>query len=1089
MVVKVIDCAGVHQHHAGAPEGVEFRLADFAAHLPGFAYIIRRDHSGLYSLPFVSPGFEEKFGVSHEVVRHDIRPLRDLYHPQDRLKLQSAFDASAELLTPLAVEYRAYHPLRGEFWIETRAAPAPQRDGSLLWHGIALDITARKRVEEELIVREREFRTVAESSTDLIFRYDRQCRRTYVNPAVCRLFGRSRGDLLGGTPQDNEALQADAQVQEYMDAIHRVFNTGQVEHFPVSLPVAGRHISYDSQLIPELDAGGSVVSVFCVARDVTALKHVERKMGRYFEGMPGFAFTLRTPRQGKWTFAFASKGIFDLYGLSPEDVRDDAGLLLSRIHPDDIQLYVDEQLACLRTRKPFQLEFRLQVPGRALCWVECRAMCEEELDGVLVWHGLVMDVTQRQQVQRKLADREAFLTSLLDAIPVPVFYKDRAGRYRGFNTAYESFHGVDRNDLIGRTVFDLDPPELARAYNARDEELYASDTVQIHDSQAFNAAGETRDVIYCKAVLQDSSGSVTGLVGTMLDISDRKRMENELARREQEFRTLVEHSSDTVARYGPDFRRKYVNPAFAALAEGGAETLMGKTPREYPGGDNAARYEEMLAQVFASGRQAEFELRWNGKDGREVCSLVSLTPEFDETGKTVESVLAVGRDITELHASRQKIHQMAFYDALTGLPNRALFHDRLRQIITDASWHGQRAGVMMIDMDHFKTVNDTMGHAVGDELLREAASRLTDCVRSYDTVARLGGDEFAVLLPDIREAEDLGRVASKMLARFQERFLLSGKEVFVSCSVGIAVYPADSSEPEDLVKFADSAMYFAKRSGRSGFRFYSRDLTASAKERLFMESELRRAMERCELSLHFQPKVELVSGEMTGSEALLRWQHPSLGMVSPTQFIPIAEDSGLIVDIGRWVLWEACRAAARWNGEGKPLHKVAINLSGRQFQVCGLVETVSEALQGTGCHSQWIELEITESLLLDEDGRAREILEALRAMGVSIAIDDFGTGYSALSYLTRFPIDTLKIDRSFIHSVTTDHYRAELVRAILSIARCLKQQVVAEGVETLEQAAFLEANGCQVAQGYLFSKPLPMAELEKLPRRFGAGWA
>jgi len=346
-----------------------------------------------------------------------------------------------------------------------------------------------------------------------------------------------------------------------------------------------------------------------------------------------------------------------------------------------------------------------------------------------------------------------------------------------------------------------------------------------------------------------------------------------------------------------------------------------------------------------------------------------------------------------------------------------------------------------------------------------------------------------VLLPDIREAEDLGRVASKMLARFQERFLLSGKEVFVSCSVGIAVYPADSSEPEDLVKFADSAMYFAKRSGRSGFRFYSRDLTASAKERLFMESELRRAVERCELSLYFQPKVELVSGEMTGSEALLRWQHPSLGMVPPTQFIPIAEDSGLIVDIGRWVLWEACRAAARWNGEGKPLHKVAINLSGRQFQVCGLVETVSEALHGTGCNPQWIELEITESLLLDEDGRAREILEALRAMGVSIAIDDFGTGYSALSYLTRFPIDTLKIDRSFIHSVTTDHYRAELVRAILSIARCLKQQVVAEGVETLEQAAFLEANGCQVAQGYLFSKPLPMAELEKLPRRFGAGWA
>ena len=1087
MVAKVSGGAALHQHQASVTERAESRLADFAAHLPGFAYIIRRDHSGQYSLPFVSPGFEEKFGIAHELVRDDIRPLRDLYHPDDRVRLQSAFDASAELMTPLAVEYRAYHPQHGEFWIETRAAPAMQPDGTLLWHGIALDITSRKRTEEELVAREREFRTVAESSTDLIFRYDRQCRRTYVNPAVCRLFGRPRTELLGGTPGDNMSLQAGAQHQGYMDAIRRVFATGQVEHFPIDFPAVGRRINYDAQLIPELDAGGAVASVFCVARDVTALRHVERKMGRYFEGMPGFAFTLRASRQGKWTVPFASKGIVDLYGLSPADVRDDAGLMLNVVHPDDLQMFLDEQRACLRTRRPFQLEFRLRVPGREVCWVECRAMCEEEPDGVLVWHGLVMDVTQRQRVQRTLADREAFLTSLLDAIPVPVFHKDRAGCYRGFNTAYEFFHGVDRNDLIGKTVFDLDPPELARAYNARDEELYASANVQIHDSQAFNAVGETREVIYCKAVLQDSSGSVTGLVGTMLDITDRKRMENELARREQEFRTLVEHSGDTVARYGPDFRRRYVNPAFAALAEGGIQALLGKTPREYPGGDNAARYEEMLAQVFASGCQIEFELRWSGKDGREVCSLINLTPEFDESGKNVESVLAVGRDISELHASRQKIHQMAFYDALTGLPNRALFHDRLRQMITDASWHGQKAGVMLIDMDHFKTVNDTMGHAVGDELLREAASRLTDCVRSYDTVARLGGDEFAVLLPDMREAEDLGRVASKMLERFQERFLLSGKEVFVSCSVGIAVYPADSSEPEDLVKFADSAMYFAKRSGRSGFRFYSRDLTASAKERLFMESELRRAVERNELSLHFQPKVALVNGEMTGSEALLRWQHPTLGMVSPAQFIPVAEDSGLIIDIGRWVLWEACRAAVRWNGEGKPLHKVAINLSGRQFQVAGLVDTVLEVLAGTQCKPDWIELEITESLLLDEEGRAREILEALRAMGVSIAIDDFGTGYSALSYLTRFPIDTLKIDRSFIHSVTTDHYRAELVRAILSIARCLKQQVVAEGVETLEQAAFLEANGCQVAQGYLFSMPLPMDQLEKLPRNLGAG--
>jgi EAL domain-containing protein (putative c-di-GMP-specific phosphodiesterase class I) len=282
-------------------------------------------------------------------------------------------------------------------------------------------------------------------------------------------------------------------------------------------------------------------------------------------------------------------------------------------------------------------------------------------------------------------------------------------------------------------------------------------------------------------------------------------------------------------------------------------------------------------------------------------------------------------------------------------------------------------------------------------------------------------------------------------------------------------------------------MYFAKRSGRNNFRFYSKELTASARERLTLESELRRAVERKELELHYQPKVLLRNGMLIGSEALLRWRHPRLGMVPPNRFIQVAEDTGLIVDLGKWVLREACCTASEWNAEGKPLHKVAINLSARQFQPDDLVMTVAGILEETACRPEWIELEITESLLLDEDGKTLKMLSGLRTMGITIAIDDFGTGFSALSYLTRFPIDTLKIDRSFIHSVASDHYRAELVKAILSIARCLGQQVVAEGVETVEQAAFLDAYGCQVAQGFLYSMPLPKIEVASLPQYFNRG--
>lgn len=402
-------------------------------------------------------------------------------------------------------------------------------------------------------------------------------------------------------------------------------------------------------------------------------------------------------------------------------------------------------------------------------------------------------------------------------------------------------------------------------------------------------------------------------------------MQDEIARRELEFRTLVENSPDTVARYGADLRRQYVNPAFAALAEGGAAALIGKTPAECPGGPNAAIYERELGEVIASGRDRKFELKWQGKDGRECCSLIHMTPEFGRDG-TVQSILAVGRDISELHASRRKIHRMAFYDPLTGLPNRTLFNDRLGRMIADASRHGGLAGVMMIDLDRFKAVNDTFGHAVGDELLREAAARLSASVRASDTVARLGGDEFAILLPEIRAGADLGSIAGKILGKLAERFLLVEKEVFISCSIGIALYPNDSTDAEDLLKYADSAMYFAKYSGRNNFRFYARELTARANERLILEAELRHAVERGELELHYQPKVLLESGEVIGSEALLRWSHPSFGMVRPDRFIPTAEDTGLIIDLGSWVLREACRAAAAWNGTGAPLHKVAINL-------------------------------------------------------------------------------------------------------------------------------------------------------------------
>ena len=697
----------------------------------------------------------------------------------------------------------------------------------------------------------------------------------------------------------------------------------------------------------------------------------------------------------------------------------------------------------------------------------------------------IRDVTERKRLEALLAEREREFRTLVENVKDVVVRYDCDCRRIYVNPAWEKVNGMKAQDVLGKTLQEA-AGRIAPMVADLDRFLKCVLSSGLPDSIEVcwdDAKGE-RVCYELDATLEfDETGNVVSVLTVARDISERKRLEKELAAREHEFRTLVENSADTVARYGHDLRRLYVNPAFSAMAEGRLDTLLGTKPSEFPGGINADIYESKIEEVFKRREDAEFELKWPDKEGRETCSLISLTPEFGPDGE-VASVLAVGRNITELHAYRQRIHQMAFYDTLTSLPNRSLFNDRLRQMITDASWHGQLAGVMMIDMDRFKVVNDTMGHPVGDELLRETASRLNFCVRAYDTVARLGGDEFAILLPEIRSGDDLGRIASKILELFNEPFLLEGKEVFVSCSIGIALYPGDSSDGDDLVKFADSAMYFAKRSGRNNFRFYSTDLTHSANERLSIESEMRRAIERGELELYYQPKVLLENGLLVGSEALLRWNHPRRGMVPPDQFIGIAEDCGLIVEIGEWVLREACLAACEWNGVNRPLHKVAVNLSARQFQANDLVKMVCGILDETGCYPEWIELEITESLLLDEEGEVLEVLKAFRSLGITIAIDDFGTGYSALSYLAKFPINTLKIDRSFVRSIMADNYRAELVKAILSIARCLGQQVVAEGVETPDQAGFLQAHGCQIAQGFLYSKPLPKPDFQMLPSSF-----
>jgi len=488
------------------------------------------------------------------------------------------------------------------------------------------------------------------------------------------------------------------------------------------------------------------------------------------------------------------------------------------------------------------------------------------------------------------------------------------------------------------------------------------------------------------------------------------------------------------------------------------------------------------AVIDTDGQAWSDEYRFQRRDGSWADIYDRGFVVRDASGRAVRMIGAM-MDISERKRAEEQLARLAQFDALTGLPNRNLFRDRLGQAIARAHREGWVTAVAFVDLDRFKEINDTLGHGAGDAVLREVGERLRACLREGDTVARLGGDEFTVVLEDVGSLEEAAAVARKMLAAFEAPVALEGKDLFVSGSIGLAAYPEHGSGAEALLQHADTAMYHAKGEGRNALKVYAPTMGAEATERRSVEDGLRLALAREEFVLHYQPIVELAGGTITGVEALLRWQHPEWGLVAPGRFIQVAEQSGLIVPIGSWVLRRACQQAAAWRDAGLPPLGVSVNLSARQFRKAGLAEEVAVALEEAGLDPACLKLEITESLLMDNPEASSALLERLKAMGIRLALDDFGTGYSSLSYLKHFPLDVLKIDQSFVRDLATDPEDAIIVRAMIGLAHSLQLTLTAEGVETAEQLVFLRAHGCERAQGYFFSRPVPAAEIGDLLRR------
>ena len=493
-------------------------------------------------------------------------------------------------------------------------------------------------------------------------------------------------------------------------------------------------------------------------------------------------------------------------------------------------------------------------------------------------------------------------------------------------------------------------------------------------------------------------------------------------------------------------------------------------------GHTLAKIQDCLADRVSS---FDIEYRLRHKDGSYRWFLSRGALRRDQAGRPIH-MLGVQLDITKRRHAEEQLGRLAHYDSLTGLPNRVLFADRLGQVMIESDRHGRLVGVAFLDLDRFKNVNDTLGHDAGDQLLKAVAERLTGAVRKGDTVARFAGDEFTLLLADMGHVDDAARVAQKVLDAFTPPFHVAGRELHMTASLGMTIYPFDVKDVSGLLRNADLAMYRAKEHGRNTYQFYAADMMTKVVENLALENDLRHALARGELVLHYQPIMECTDGGILGMEALVRWQHGTRGLIPPSQFIPLAEDTGLIGPIGEWVLREACAQCQRWQREFNRSLRVAVNLSARQFGQPPIARTVRRALEDADLDPSALELEITESILLHQDAEKLESLRALAEMGVTLTIDDFGTGYSSLSYLKRFPVDALKIDQSFTHDIPDDADDAALAKAIIHIAHILGLKTIAEGVETREQFEFFRTEHCDAAQGYYFSKPLPVEEFAVL---------
>jgi diguanylate cyclase (GGDEF)-like protein/PAS domain S-box-containing protein len=1037
---------------------------------------------------FINDRLSEMFGYSKKEILQTNTEILHVNHETYLNFAKLAFDFVLKGKA-VGIDYQFKKKDGTLFWIHIAGDVVEGQEG-VLW--TLVDISREVQIKKELTYQYSLLESVIDTTPDLIFYKDylnQDGKYIGCNKAFCSFIGKSKDEIINHTD-----------IELFGDKIGGFFRKKDTQILKRNTTIEnqkwvtypnGHKVLLNTIRTPFRDDKNELIGILGISRDITNIHNSTKNLIALNERLE---LALLGNNDGVWDWNLETDEIYysprwkEMLGYKDNELANNFKTWEERANPEDIPKVMLEIKKCIKGEIQYLDNIhRIKHKDGHWIWVHdrARAIYDKNSKAIRI-SGTHTDITHQKELQLKNTQQ----TQIINQIHDSVVSTDLDGNITSWNHASEVILGYSAQEMIGKHITYIYPEE---DYDALDRNIKLLKKHGFRDSEA-KVITKNGEIIYIDlslSLLKDEDNYPIGMIGYSKDITKRKQIQNDLAQQHKFLQSIIDGVDDPIMVIKKDYNVELMNNTLKNSSKNTKFKDI-NNPKCYEISHNRSEpcdgieHPCPLKSVLKKKEHEIVVHSHHDSKGNQCYVELSATPLFNNE-KNCIGIIESSRDITihlqaqdELRIQKDILHHQAHHDSLTGLPNRILFQDRLDQAIKKAKRNNSTLALLFIDLDHFKEINDSLGHKAGDEVLKIVTNIFRNTIRKEDTIARLGGDEFTIILEDLRKPQDASILAKKLLKELSKPIMIENNELYVSSSIGISIYPDDGVSSIDLLKYADAAMYRAKDEGRNNFQYYTPEMTEMAFKRVVMEANLRDSLKNNHFVVYYQPQIDGTTDKIIGMEALVRWNHPSLGIVSPTKFIPLAESTGLIVELDRFVMKTAMTQISTWYKQGLNPGVLAMNLAVKQLQQKDFISMFKKLMKKTECKPEWIELEVTEGQIMQNPQKAIKILKQINNLGVELAVDDFGTGYSSLSYLKKFPINKLKIDQVFVKDLPKDEEDVAITRAVIALANSLKLKVIAEGVEDKKQKDFIVENGCKNIQGYFYSKPIPAKDMEIL---------